>query len=77
MRVANTGISAGFDGYGRQLGRIELGHAGMVDIVVPPALPAPIFVRYGAIGLCIMLGYLLILVIFVDPHFQKRQKMTH
>ena len=77
LRVANTGISAGFDGYGRQLGRIELGHAGMVDIVVPPALPAPIFVRYGAIGLCIMLGYLLILVIFVDPHFQKRQKMTH
>ena len=77
MRVANTGISAGFDGYGRSLGQIGLGQAGMVDIVVPPALPPTLFVRFGAAGLSLLLGYLLILVIFVDPNFQKRQKMTH
>jgi len=37
VRVANTGISAAFDGYGRSLGQISLGMEGVLDVAVPIA----------------------------------------
>ena len=39
-RAANTGISALFDGYGRELGRLGMGQAGTVIVDLPPPLPA-------------------------------------
>ena len=39
VRVANTGITAGFDPYGRILGSIPLGESGALDLVVPEAIP--------------------------------------
>lgn len=35
LRVANTGISAGYDAYGRILGQLGLGAVGAIDITVP------------------------------------------
>ena len=35
MRVANNGISAGFDSYGRILGQIALDTVGTIDLSVP------------------------------------------
>ena len=42
MRAANTGISAGFDAYGRELGRLGMNQAGSLVLVLPGALaPTP------------------------------------
>ena len=50
LRVANTGISAAFDGFGRQLGSIPLGERAYLDIAVPSVLTAPVFARFGNAG---------------------------
>jgi apolipoprotein N-acyltransferase len=47
MRAANTGISAGFDPWGRELGRIALGTAGFVDLPLPRPLPPTPYARWG------------------------------
>ncbi|MFV0359890.1 apolipoprotein N-acyltransferase [Tropicimonas sp.] len=47
MRAANTGISAGFDPYGRELERLPLGTAGFVDVpLAAPLAPTP-YSRFG------------------------------
>ena len=50
MRVANNGISAGFDAHGRILGQIALDSVGTIDLIVPPAIAPTIFTRYGNVG---------------------------
>ena len=45
MRAANTGISAGFDAYGHELGRLGLGVPGVLVLPVPGALPTTPFAR--------------------------------
>ena len=50
MRVANTGITAGFDSYGRILGQMGIGIQGVLDLPVPPALPPTLFARFGNLG---------------------------
>ena len=58
VRVANTGISAVFDGYGRTMGSIPLGTEGVLDLPLPQALPPTVYGRFGAgipIGFCVIL----------------------
>lgn len=72
LRAANTGISAAFDGFGRQLGSIALGDRAYLDIAVPSVLTAPIFARFGNTGL-----FALCVVVFgvaVVLHRRPRQK---
>jgi apolipoprotein N-acyltransferase len=47
MRAANTGISAGFDASGRELGRLGLGTAGVLVLALPGHLPPTPFARLG------------------------------
>ncbi|HYI82227.1 MAG TPA: apolipoprotein N-acyltransferase [Acetobacteraceae bacterium] len=60
VRAAQTGISAVFDPYGRQLAAIPLGTAGTLEIALPGALPPTPFSRFGPLipatlaGLCLL-----------------------
>ncbi len=47
IRVANTGISAAFDGRGRDLGRIELDTRGFLDVALPPPEAPTVYARQG------------------------------
>jgi apolipoprotein N-acyltransferase len=47
MRAANTGISAGFDAYGRELGRLGMGRSGVLVLALPGHLPPTPFARFG------------------------------
>jgi apolipoprotein N-acyltransferase len=47
MRAANTGISAGFDAHGHELGRIGMLRQGVLVLPLPGPLPATPFARFG------------------------------
>ena len=47
MRAANTGISAGFDAFGHELGRIGMDRADVLVVALPGALPATWYARFG------------------------------
>ena len=47
MRAANTGITAGFDAAGRELGRLGMGTAATLTLALPQAAPATPFARLG------------------------------
>ncbi len=49
MRAANTGISAGFDSKGRELGRLTVGVSGTLVLGVPGARPPTSFSRWGLV----------------------------
>lgn len=49
MRAANTGISAGFDSRGRELGRLPLGVAGTLALALPGKRPPTSFSRWGLV----------------------------
>ncbi|MBX9635457.1 MAG: apolipoprotein N-acyltransferase, partial [Magnetospirillum sp.] len=59
VRAANTGISAVFDGWGREIARLELGRQGVVDSALPKPLPPTLFSRFGnwvPLGLALLCG---------------------
>ena len=47
MRAANTGISAGFDAYGHELGRLGMRRTGTLVLSLPGPLPPTLFARIG------------------------------
>jgi apolipoprotein N-acyltransferase len=48
-RVANTGISAVIDPYGRILAEISLGEKGVIDAGLPKTVPATLFAQFGIV----------------------------
>jgi len=78
VRVANNGISAMFDPYGRELARIDLDVAGVADTALPVALSPPPYARYGD-GTALLL-WLVVLVCWRRPqrwlhHVRKFARM--
>ena len=73
FRVANTGITAGFDPYGRILGSIPLGESGALDLVVPEAIPPPPFARFGNAGFFCLLILMFVSAAWVDLIYSLRQ----
>ena len=49
MRAANTGISAGFDAHGRELGRLSMNQPGVLTLELPGKLPPTSFSRWGLV----------------------------
>ena len=58
VRVANTGISAVVDGYGRVVTRIGLGESGFADSDLPVALQPTAYSRWGALVSLALAGVL-------------------
>lgn len=58
VRVANTGISAATDAYGRVVAEIPLGTSGVVDVELPAALAEP--PPYARFGDGVLLGILIL-----------------
>jgi apolipoprotein N-acyltransferase len=64
MRAANTGISAGFDAKGHEIGRLGLRITGVLPVRLPGAIPAPIYARVGLLLpggvalICLTAGFL-------------------
>jgi apolipoprotein N-acyltransferase len=49
MRAANTGITAGFDAHGHELGRLDMGERGVLLVHLPGAMPPTFFARNGMV----------------------------
>lgn len=56
IRVANTGITAAIDPFGRVMARIPLNTAGAQDVTVPPRLPVTPYARLGDALVLLVLG---------------------
>ncbi len=75
MRVANTGMSAGFDAYGRSLGRLELGASGILDVSLPAALAPTIFARFGNMGFFSLIFLMIAAAVKLDLNRAIRQSL--
>lgn len=60
FRAANSGISAAFDAYGRELGHIPLNQRGTLDVPIPDNTPPTWYVMHGEFTL-MLIYYLLLL----------------
>jgi apolipoprotein N-acyltransferase len=47
LRAANTGVSAGFDAKGHELGRLNPQITGVLPVRLPTALPVPLYAQIG------------------------------
>jgi len=63
VRVANTGISAVVDGYGRVWRELPLNVEGVIDSMLPRALPPTPFSSNALLGPLILLGLSLLLAV--------------
>jgi len=56
VRVANTGVSAVIDAYGRIIDQLPLGTDGVLDASLPKAAPPTVFARSPNFGFLLLLG---------------------
>jgi apolipoprotein N-acyltransferase len=76
VRVANTGISAVFDGVGSTLGEIGLGETGFLDVKLPPSLPRTVYARWREAGFLVLLGMFVAVITVLDRAKSIRQQSS-
>jgi apolipoprotein N-acyltransferase len=70
MRAANTGISAGFDAFGRELGRLGMGRTGVLVLALPGRLPPTPLARFG-LAVPLLLGASVLLACVVPARRRR------
>ena len=73
VRVANSGISAAFDGKGRKIASLDLGKRGYFDLGKPATYPPTIFARYSFMISLAMFFVFGLVAIILDRLREKRQ----
>ena len=76
MRAANTGISAGYDAFGRELGRIGMGVTATLTLALPGRLAPTVFARFGLL-LPLLLALLALAVAGWGWFRSNRQRPAH
>ena len=71
VRVANTGVSALFDAYGRFVGSLEYGQRGILDVLLPVPLKAKTFYSYFG-GWFLVIWVLSLSLLFGLVRFQNK-----
>ncbi len=71
IRVANTGISAAVDAYGRMLQQLPLGVAGVLDVALPQRLPATFYALYADYLLLLLAAISLLLLCLLKKQQEK------
>ena len=75
VRSANTGISAVFDSWGREIGRIDLNEAGVLDVVLPaPSASPTLYARFGDTFLVSLLIVLTLPLLLESRNYSHRKK---
>ncbi len=70
MRAANTGISAGFDARGHELGRLEMQTTGILRVRLPAPVAEPLYAKAGLL----LPGGLATLVLLCGLSGQRRRR---
>ncbi|MBN42274.1 MAG: apolipoprotein N-acyltransferase [Alphaproteobacteria bacterium] len=65
VRVANTGVSAVVDPYGRVIARLDIGEEGVLDSGLPAALPETLFARRGELVPVALAVFLLVVALLL------------
>ncbi len=73
-RLANTGVSGGFDSFGRLLGKSKLGKQAVLDLPHVHPAPAPFYSKNRPILFWLMTLWLVGAAIFLEFAFQKSNK---
>ena len=74
MRAANTGITAGFDATGHELGRLGMGTAGVLVLALPGHLPPTPFARLGLVVPLLLAS--IVLLVGAVPVWPRRNRAT-
>ena len=75
MRVANTGITAGIDPYGRIIKILGLGKSGAIDVGLPAPLAPTFYAKYRRAGVVIFCLWLIGIGFWVDRRGQNLHKV--
>ncbi|WP_421854782.1 apolipoprotein N-acyltransferase [Oricola sp.] len=75
VRAANNGVSAIYDGYGRQLAALGYGPHGAIEAAVPEALAATPYQRHGRVIFLLLIAGLFAAALYGRVFGGKRLKM--
>lgn len=74
VRATNTGVTAAFDAYGREIGRLPLEEQGVLDIRLPRSLSPTLFSRTGDLGFLFVLVWLAATAIWVHRSSRRNDE---
>ena len=65
VRAANTGISGIIDPWGRVIDSLEIGVSGVIDVNLPPTLPATIYAQVGEWVIILVVSLILLIAVLI------------